>query len=317
MNNAAAVTVSTVAKIAKNVANTSSVTQTAQQAGDKANEMARKAYVCDILVSDHKASPHDCGLTGQRDIDSVASRSVVEVTSSIADDFAKLQYVDVCLSDGNDNCIAIAAMVDSGAEVCLANAHELSALNLTKIGTVTLSGAIGGIVTADLVKLRIANADCPAERINFVCAVTDSATRAVILNTEIIARLQRLKDARVLAVTTSNDDNDSDGGDYSPSDQVNGLEENVAGVTENPDAISAHANDNRLEHTTSDVSNQQSDVYALINEQRRDETLRESFVLAKKKRAIYTCVTMFCIDWTKYQARLSIGNCQLEDACKY
>jgi hypothetical protein len=91
-----AVTVSTVVKTAHNVSSTSSVTRTAQQAGDKANETAMKAYVCDVLVSDHNVSQHDCGLTGQRDIDSVTSRSVGEVTSSIADDFAKLQYVNVC-----------------------------------------------------------------------------------------------------------------------------------------------------------------------------------------------------------------------------
>ena len=286
----AAATASTLAKrdtADNSVVSTCNVSQVAQQTVNEANETVMKAYVCDVLVNEHNVPQLDYGLTGHRDIDSVTNKSVDEGTSSIADDFAKLQYVDVCLSDGNDNCITMAAMVDSGAEVCLANANELSALNLTKIGTVTLSGAIGGIVTADLVKLRIANADCPTEQINFVCAVTDSATHAVILNTEIIARLQRLKAARILAVTTNNDesgDNDNDEGIDSPNDQINGLGENVGEMTENPDASSEHANDNLIGHTTSDASSHQSDVHALINEQRTDETLRGSFALAKKKK---------------------------------
>jgi hypothetical protein len=258
------------AAAANSATSKNNVVQVRQQTVSGNNETAMKACVCDVIVTDCNVRPDEYMSTGPRDVVSANNESIDEVMSSIADDFAKLQYLDVCLSDCDDNRIAMSAMVDSGAEVCLANANELSALNLSKIGTVTLAGAIGGMVTADLVKLRIAHADCPTEQINFVCAVTDSATHALIINTEIIARLQQLKSSQISAGTTSREESDDLGDD--------------GNLTRDMDVRSAQANDDSLGRTDNDTANQLSDVHILINEQRNDETLRGSYTLAKKKK---------------------------------
>ena len=83
----------------------------------------------------------------------------------------------------------MSALNDGGAEVCLANSSALNALHLIKIGNVSLSGAIGGTVEADLVKLKVSHVDMPIG-IEIVCAVCETATRPLILNSEVKHKLQ-------------------------------------------------------------------------------------------------------------------------------
>lgn len=274
---------------ASGIASSNSVAPTPQRAACSTSETAMKAFVCDVIVTDRNVPPVNCIQTGPCDVYRV-SNDYENNVMSVDEDFAKLQYIDVCVSDCDNNCITMSAMVDSGAEVCLANTSALSVLNLIKTGTVSLSGAIGGRVIADIVKLRIASADCPNESTEFKCAVTDGATHALILNTEVIARLQRCKATLIAAIVTDHegDDDNDDGGDTENDNSTGDAHDDDASDRDatgssNVQSMQPNSDSGHMEHSNANRS-QQSDVQAIINGQRSDETLRGSSALAKKNK---------------------------------
>ena len=135
----------------------------------KSGDVNMKAFVCDVVVS-------ECNVTYDH-VECDIVRSIDSEKSKFSD-FSNLQFLDVRVSDDNNVCCEVSALNDGGAEVCLANSSVLSALNLIKIGNVSLSGAVGRTVEADLVKLIPVG-------IEIVCAVSDTATHPLILSSEI------------------------------------------------------------------------------------------------------------------------------------
>ena len=99
-------------------------------------------------------------------------------------------------------------------------------------------------------------------------AVGDSATHALILNTEVIARLQQCKAVQIAAMVTDHDneyDEDDVENDISTADVHNDA---IDGDTTGNSRVQGTQQDNNsehMEHSNNDRS-QQSDVQALIND---------------------------------------------------
>jgi len=73
------------------------------------------------------------------------------------------------------------------------------------IGNVSLSGAISRKVEVDLVKLRVSHVDIPVG-IEIVCEVWASTTHPLILNSEVIHKLQKQRVSYVSSVAENIDD---------------------------------------------------------------------------------------------------------------
>ena len=228
-------------------------------------DMNMKAFVCDVAVSECNVT---CDLVAR---DSVKSS---ESETSIYSDFSNLQFLDVRVSDDYNVCCELSALNDGGAEVCLANSSALNSLNLVKVGNVSLSGAIGGTVEADLVKLRVSHVDIPVG-IEIVCAVCDTATHPLILNSEVIHKLQKQRALYVSSIAVNTNDSVENAIGLSDCDYYD-KEINEQGLIEHVE--------NEVDSVNSVDQTCRSDVLLLIEEQVSDESLKGSFSLAKRKK---------------------------------
>jgi len=79
--------------------------------------------------------------------------------SVINPNLGDLQYIDVVLSDEAGTCSeVIHAVVDSGAEMCVARRDVIGALDCLTVGKVTLRGIIGEPFDAEVKRLYIGDA---------------------------------------------------------------------------------------------------------------------------------------------------------------
>jgi hypothetical protein len=239
-----------------------------------------KAFVCDVAIS-------ECNMDCSRGVCDVVKSDNSNV--SILSDFATLQFLDVRVSDDSNVCCDLSALNDGGAEVCLANSSALNALSLVKIGNVLLSGAIGGTVEADLVKLRVSHIDIPVG-VEIVCAVCDTATHPLILNSEVIHKLQKQRALYVSSITEhiddKNNDDDDDVNDHNDDsevcDNIQSVNDRNDGKIKGQDVIVNAAT--TVDSVESDNHANKSDVQLLIDEQANDDSLKGSFSLVKRKK---------------------------------
>ena len=216
-----------------------------------------KAFVCDVAVTDV--------------INNYDSVEHCNNSKPLSTDLATLRYLPVNVTDSDGNKCLLNGLDDSGAEICLVNRKAVSSLNLTKVGTVVLSGAIGGNVNADLVRLFMSSADYPTESIGVVCAVCDSATHPLILNSEVVNKLQQLRIGPIVAAVINSDCSD---GERIEVDSLSGETETSADVQQQTDI--GHA-------VGDDMTNcDNSSIQSLIAEQLDDESLRGCLSLVKR-----------------------------------
>jgi hypothetical protein len=206
---------------------------------------------------------------------------------SILSDFSKLQFIDVRVSDDCNVSCELSALNDGGAEVCLANSSALSALHLVKIGNVLLSGAIGGTFEADLVKLKVSHADMPIG-IEIVCAVCETATHPLILNSEVIHKLQKHRALYVSSVTENIDVDNNDDDDVNNNDNTDSHVDDHSG---NKSIVERNKGQGQVNDNVPVVQNIDGNNHAcklgielLIDEQINDESLKGSFSLAKRHK---------------------------------
>ena len=72
------------------------------------------------------------------------------------EDFAKLQYVNVWVTDdSNSSYRRVTALCDSGAEISVLRSALIRRLDVAELGQIKLRGIVGSSASADLIRLRI------------------------------------------------------------------------------------------------------------------------------------------------------------------
>ena len=72
------------------------------------------------------------------------------------EDFAKLQYVKVWVTDdSNSPCRRVTVLCDSGAEISVIRSELIQGFEVTELGKIKLRGIVGSSVSADLIRLHI------------------------------------------------------------------------------------------------------------------------------------------------------------------
>jgi len=153
---------------------------------------------------------------------------------------------------------------------------------------VSLSGAIGGTVEANLVKLRVSHVDISVG-IEIVYAVCATATHPLILNSEFIQKLQKQRSLYVSSVTENIDDshdNDDDDVNGHNNDDACNNDLSVNDLTVEGDKGQGHINDvvSPVEGGMSDNQAFKPGIQLLIDEQVNAESLKGSFSLPKRNK---------------------------------
>jgi len=95
------------------------------------------------------------------------------------DDYAKLQYVNVKVTDQNKlNLKMMSGLCDTRAEISVIRTSMLNDWELPVIGKFKLRGIVGSPVSADLVKLNVTLAESKQdgdEYVSIICAVCSEA----------------------------------------------------------------------------------------------------------------------------------------------
>jgi hypothetical protein len=203
-----------------------------------------------------------------------------EVT--IVHDFNRLEYVNVCLSDDDENQCVMTGLCDSGAEISVVRRDAISSLSPYKLGTISLMYGNGQPVGGDLVRLFVRCADRPSKTVLFKCAVMEDCSQSLLLAANVV---NKLMDALVVNNNAVNDDNDSEGDDDADDDIEGGNASNDDVIDGNNDPSQAENSvvDERVINSNADtVQQRNSDAEVLRNEQLNDESLKGCFSLAKR-----------------------------------
>ena len=111
---------------------------------------------------------------------------------SVCDDYAKLQYVDIKITDCDKSGMKVlSALNDSGAQISVIRSDVLGNLHVPYVGKVKLRGIVGSPVSADLVKLYVAlsNSENDDEYITVLCAVCSEANDDLVLASDVVDSL--------------------------------------------------------------------------------------------------------------------------------
>jgi hypothetical protein len=219
-----------------------------------------KAFVCDVVVGDVGS---DC----------LASRLRGVETIPLSMDLSEMHYLPVVLSDADGNECVLNGLDDSGAEICLLSAKSVRGLNLNQLGTVVLSGAIGGPVKSHLARVKITCADYPTDAFEVMCAVCDSATHPLILTSEVVRRLQHFRSGPIVAAVTNCEVVGDSVSDTVIDDDRKDDDVCVGSSVIDPDNLS------RSNSTGCEMN---ADAQSLFDEQRTDESLASCFALVKR-----------------------------------
>ena len=158
--------------------------------------------VCDELpVGVHKVQSHV-----------VCDSRVHDECQSVCDDYAKLQYVDVKITNCDKSGMKVlSALNDSGAQISVIRSAVLGSLHVPYVGKVKLRGILGSPVLADLVKLYVASSNSENnEYITVLCAVCSKANNNWVLASDVVDSLfgRQIK-ANVANITHDDDDDDN------------------------------------------------------------------------------------------------------------
>lgn len=86
--------------------------------------------------------------------DRLVDQSDRPIAELVENDFSVLQYLSVCLTDG-DSVVRTSGLVNSGAEINLVKAKLVKDLNAHVMKSVRLRGVIGQAIDADLIRLNV------------------------------------------------------------------------------------------------------------------------------------------------------------------
>jgi len=218
------------------------------------------------------------------------------------DDYAKLQYVNVKVTDQNKlNFKMMSGLCDTGAEISVIHTSMLNDWELPVVGRIKLRGIVGSPVSADLVKLNVTLADSKRdgdEYVSIICAVCSEANDDLVLTGKVVDNLFKLQ-SQVTSVNIdllSENDNDEDNDDHDDSDHelrtaTDMLSENrEADVCRNAnmsnDNVSFDNNVNIVNGATDTRGTSRAqcsaDAETLRQEQLDDETLKGWWSLAKR-----------------------------------
>ena len=157
-------------------------------------------------------------------------------------------------------------------------------------GNLSLSGAIGGTVEADLVELKVSQVDMPVG-IKIVCAVCETATHPLIWNSEVIHKLQKQRALYVSSVTENIDVDNNDDDDDDIVNNHDNDDSHVDDLTVNEHAVErdtgqGHVNDNvpAVENINGNNQACKPGIELLIDEPINDESLKGSFSPAKRHK---------------------------------
>ena len=113
------------------------------------------------------------------------------------DDYAKLQYVNVKVTDQNKlNFKMVSGLCDTGAEISVIRTNMLNDWELPIIGKIKLRGIVGSPVSADLVILNVTLADSKQdgdEYVSIICAVCSDANDDLVLTGQVVDDLFKLQ----------------------------------------------------------------------------------------------------------------------------
>ena len=107
-------------------------------------------------------------------------------------DYAKLQYVDVKITDQNhSDAKVVAGLNDGGAEISVIRTNVLDKLDVVHIGKVKLRGIVGSPVDAALVKVNVAlsNSTDDSDYVSVLCAVCPEANDDLVLTSNVVDSL--------------------------------------------------------------------------------------------------------------------------------
>jgi len=145
--------------------------------------------------------------------------TVLDEYQYACDDYHKLHYVDVKLSDCvNSDVKVVSALNDSGVQISVIRSDVLGKLNVPNIGKVKLRGIVGSPVTADLIKINVAlsNDDVnDSEYVTVLCAVCCEANDDLVLASSVVdslysKQMQLINNAVVIQSDTADDDDECD-----------------------------------------------------------------------------------------------------------
>ena len=95
--------------------------------------------------------------------------------SVLCEDYAKLQYVDVNVTECVKSDVkVVSALSDSAAQISVIRSDVLGNLDVPYIGKVKLHGVLGSPVSADLVKINVALSNTELDDVEYMsvlCAV--------------------------------------------------------------------------------------------------------------------------------------------------
>ena len=105
--------------------------------------------------------------------------------------FARLHYIDVCVSGDNEVTRQVRALCDSGAGISVIRPDLVKIMNTTRVGSVRLRGIVGSPVHADLVKLRVQVKHGCDNFVLVLCAVCEGVNDDLILTNDVVDRLMK------------------------------------------------------------------------------------------------------------------------------
>ena len=191
---------------------------------------------------------------------------------------SELQYIDVCVSNDDNDKIIVSSLCDTGAQLSVINASLVDKWNLKAIGSVQIRGLIGESVECNLVNIKLKLQDCNDDdkNISAVVAVMPDLHERFILCGSVVNQLLETRCNAISTVADSADECDDDVNDVDNANDDND-------VNNAPDTSDL---DNNVvdDSVVNDSSLRKASVQTLINEQRLDDSLKTCFVLAKKAK---------------------------------
>jgi len=245
--------------------------------------------VCDELpVGVHKVQSH-----------AVDDSRVHDERQSVCDDYAKLQYVDVKITDCDKlGMKVLSALNDSGAQISVIRSDVLGNLHVPYFGKVKLRGIVGSPVSADLVKLDVALSNNENDKyITVLCAVCFEANDDLVLASDVVDSLFG-KQIKANVANITHDDDDDDNAECDDDDVSDVIDDhsttvknadnsrpNVTDITVNESAAdcdSDSVNDCTSVMGNKPLSQSESNAETLRQEQLEDDTLKGWWFLAKR-----------------------------------
>jgi len=247
--------------------------------------------VCDELpVGVHKVQSH-----------AVDDSRVHDECQSVCDAYAKLQYVDVKITDCDKSAMKVLSAV--GEQISVICSDVLGNLHVPYVGKVKLRGIVGSPVSADLVKLDVAlsNSENDDEYITVLCAVCSEANDDLVLASDVVDSLFG-RQIKANVANIAHDDVDDD--DAECDDDVSDVIDDHSTTVKNADNSRPNVTDITVDESAANcdsdnmndcasmmgdkpLSQSKANAETLRQEQLEDNTLKGWWSLAKRGKGSF------------------------------